>query len=64
MNRLDAIFWCLCIAVVFENSNGAEHVPRDLNGTLRVDVARGIALHIANNQASITISMSSLLNGK
>ncbi|OAD54293.1 Protein lethal(3)malignant blood neoplasm 1 [Eufriesea mexicana] len=61
MNRLEVIFWCLCITVVFQNSNGAEHVSKYFNGTLRVDIARGIAMHIANNEASITLSMSSLL---
>ncbi|XP_012249133.1 uncharacterized protein LOC105682026 [Bombus impatiens] len=60
MNRVDAIFSCLCIVILFQTLARAEDVAKELNDTLRVDVSQGIALYIANGEANVTLSLSSL----
>lgn len=64
MNRVDAIFSCLCIVIFFQTLARADDVAKELNDTLRVDVSRGITLYIANDQANVTLSLSSLFESK
>lgn len=64
MNRADAIFSCLCIVILFQTLARAEHVAKESNDTLRVDVSQGIALYIANGEANVTLSLSSLFQSK
>lgn len=64
MNRVDVIFSCLCVVVLFQTLTRAEYVAKELNDTLRVDVSQGIALYIANDEANVTLSLSSLFESK
>lgn len=64
MNRVDVIFSCLCVVVLFQTLARAEYVAKELNDTLRVDVSQGIALYIANDEANVTLSLSSLFESK
>lgn len=64
MNELKVVFWCLCVAIVFENFVRAEHDARDLNKTLRVNISRAVTLYVADDGARVTLRMSSLLKGE
>lgn len=64
MNRVNVIFSCLCVVVLFQTLARAEDVAKELNDTLRVDVSQGIALYIANDEANVTLSLSSLFESK
>ncbi|KAK1129647.1 hypothetical protein K0M31_019361 [Melipona bicolor] len=60
MNGLDAIFWCSCVVAVFQTLARAEDVASKSNDSLRIDVTRGIALYVGDDEASVTLSLSSL----
>ncbi|KAK9298741.1 hypothetical protein QLX08_008042 [Tetragonisca angustula] len=60
MNGLDAIVWCSCVVIVFQTLARAEDVASKSNDSLRIDVTRGIALYVGDDEASVTLSLSSL----
>lgn len=64
MNGLDAIFWCLCVVAVLETLARAEDVASKSNDGLRIDVTRGIALYVGDDETSVTLSLSSLFESK
>lgn len=64
MNKVDAIFWCLCIAIMYQTLTRADHAAKDSGNALRIDISRGIAVYVTNNEATVRMSMSSLFKSK
>lgn len=64
MNGLDAIFWCSCVVIVLQTLARAEDVASKSNDSLRIDVTRGIALYVGDDETSVTLSLSSLFESK
>ena len=64
MNGVDAIFWCSCVVIVLQTLARAENVASMANDSLRIDVTRGIALYVGDDEASVTLSLSSLFESK
>ncbi|XP_029052151.1 uncharacterized protein LOC114880379 [Osmia bicornis bicornis] len=60
MNGMRSIFCYFCFVIILESVVHAEE-SNDLNENLRLDISRGVTLHVANNTTSIVIRMSTLL---
>nr|XP_034180087.1 uncharacterized protein LOC117604294 [Osmia lignaria] len=60
MNGMRTIFCYFCFVIMLESLVHAEE-PNDPNENLRLDISRGVTLHVANNTTSIVIRMSTLL---
>ncbi|XP_016915365.1 uncharacterized protein LOC107999847 [Apis cerana] len=61
MNKVDTIFWCLCIAIMYQTLTRANHTAKDSSNALRIDISRGIAVYVTNNETTVKLSMSSLI---
>lgn len=64
MNKVDTIFWCLCIAIMYQTLTRANHTVKDSSNALRIDISRGIAVYVTNNETTVKLSMSSLIKSK
>ncbi|CAK9798766.1 hypothetical protein ANTPLA_LOCUS1763 [Anthophora plagiata] len=63
MNRAETILWCLYYTIVFGCivARTEQCCTKDLNSTLRFNISRGIVLYVTNDEACVTLRISSLL---